>query len=618
MKEFFGNLFGKRQKTPKPEPPANPPPRNATAVVESDLYKKGDVIGGTYEVLGTLGKGGFAVVYLVSQQGRVPRALKTFRDELLADAGTREAFHEEALLWVNLEEHAFILAADCVREFSGRLFVEMDYVAPDAEGRVNLQDHLSCGRPFNFERTVEWAIQFCLGMEHANARGVRCHRDIKPANILISQDAVKISDFGLAAAAEKAWKTDTKHSGSLVTGGPVDGFGFSILRTDGKTCCGTPGYMPPEVYRGEAADVRSDIYSFGLVLWQMATSSTSPPFMGEFRGDIEAYMRETYEQQMAGRVPSVIDPLRTVVECCLSPVPLKRYGSFGEVRNALEPIFGKLTGRAVTTPTAGEQTSAFWNNKGISIAALGRREEAIGCYDKALAFSPKETKIWSNKGTALIELGRCEDAIVCFDKALAIDPRLAGVWSNKAMCLASLGRNEEAISCYDKDLSIDPQHAGTWNNKANSLNDLGRSNDAIVCFDNALAIDRRYAEAWNGKGLTLVALGRYQEAIGCFEKALTVNPRYRIALSNKADALVELKRCEDAIVCYDSALAIDPQNAADRFRKGRLLYSIGRREDAIACYERTLTINPRYPEAWFYLGVTFWGTGTLRGGDSML
>ncbi len=171
----------------------------------SELYRQGDVIGGKYEVHSTLGKDRFGVVYLVYDwEAEEVCALKTFKDGFLADTGAWEAFQNEALRWVHLQQHPFILTAKSVQELSGRLFVEMDYVAPDAEGRVNLYDHLRCGRPLPPERAVEWAIQFCLGMEHANAHGVKCHRDIKPANMLISQGVLKITDFWLAAAAEVA------------------------------------------------------------------------------------------------------------------------------------------------------------------------------------------------------------------------------------------------------------------------------------------------------------------------------------------------------------------------------------------------------------------------------
>jgi serine/threonine protein kinase len=219
-------------------------------------------------------------------------ALKTFRDELLANPAAREAFKKEALLWVNLGEHPFILAARWVEEAFGRLFVAMDYIAPDAEGRVSLADHLAhANGRLDTNQILEWAIQFCIGMEHANSRGIECHRDIKPANILISRDGIlKISDFGLASAAEAAWRQRNGHGVMLAAADSNMSFGFSLIETDGKKLCGTPGYMPPEVLRGESPDRRSDIYSFGLVLWQMAAGSPVLPFLVSYRGDMQGYL----------------------------------------------------------------------------------------------------------------------------------------------------------------------------------------------------------------------------------------------------------------------------------------------------------------------------------------
>jgi serine/threonine protein kinase/Tfp pilus assembly protein PilF len=560
--------------------------------ITGELYKKGDVIGGKYLVHGTLGKGGFGVVYLVSdRQTRQVRALKSFRDKFLADPRARETFQKEALVWVHLEDHPFIVAARWVQAFSERLFVAMDYVEPDAEGRVNLHDHLRNGSPIRMERAVEWALQFCAGMEHANAHGVICHRDIKPANILISSGVLKISDFGLAAAAEVAWKGIAGQGGSRVTGSSVDGFGFSMLGMNGQMRCGTPGYMPPEVYRGEAADVRSDVYSFGLVLWQMAVGSASPPFVKAWRGDIEAYMREAYEQQMSGRFPLVAGPLGSLIERCLKSVPSKRYSSFGEMRRALEPIFQSLTGRKFSLP-ASEQTVAFWSDKGGSLGALGRFEEAIACFDRALAIEPRDAMAWSNKGAVLVELGRCEDAIACFDKALASDPRHALAWHNKAGALVELGRRLEAMACYDKALAIDLRYVEAWNNKGRSLAFFEQHEEAIACFDKALSIDPRHGAAWLNKGGSLRALGRHEEVLGCFDNAIAIGPRDPMAWNNKGAFLAALGRREEAIDCYERALIIDPRHTMAWFNKAISEDTLGKSAEAAKSYCKFIEFAP--------------------------
>jgi serine/threonine protein kinase len=141
---FFQNLFGK-----KPEPSPN---RQNPAVARqgigreeaAEFYKKGDLIGGNFEVRGVLGKGGFGVVYLVfNRDTKELDALKTFRDEFLPDSAAREAFKKEVSTWVNLGLHPFILCAQSVNESNGRLFVRTSYIAPDSRGCVTLADHLA-------------------------------------------------------------------------------------------------------------------------------------------------------------------------------------------------------------------------------------------------------------------------------------------------------------------------------------------------------------------------------------------------------------------------------------------------------------------------------------------
>jgi tetratricopeptide (TPR) repeat protein len=578
-------------------------------------WKPGDVVGGKYEVHGTLGKGGFGVVYLAYDRGTGEVcALKTFRDEFLVDGNARDLFKKEALLWVNLDEHPFILPARWVEEFSGRLFVQMDYVAPDTQGRVSLSDHLArAGGPLDVDQALQWAIQFCIGMEHAVSHGIRCHRDIKPANILITQDAtLKITDFGLASAAEIAWRTSGGIRDSVVGGCEEDGFGFSVLHADGMVRCGTPGYMPPEVFRGETADIRSDIYSFGLVLWQMGTGSRNPPFVVPFRGDMGSFLRGVYEQQMTDRLPRISRPLWPVVKRCLKAKPTKRYSDFGELRDDLAAIFRKRTGRTVRVPDAADRNVAFWNSKGASLDALGQHEDAIGCFDKALAIDLRCATAWTNKGLALIGLGRKGEAISCYDQALAIDPRFALAWNNKGLALAVLGRFEEALRCYNQALAIDPRFALAWDNKGLALAALGRFEEAISCYDHALAIDPRFATACIAKGLALAALDRFEEAISCCDQALAIDPRDAAAWDNKGSALAALGRFEEALRCYDQALAIDPRFATAWDNKGLALDDLGRHEDAISCYDQALAIDPRLATARITKGLALAALGRFE------
>jgi tetratricopeptide (TPR) repeat protein len=468
----------------------------------------------------------------------------------------------------------------------------MEWVEPDSEGRVSLGDYLRCGCPFPPDRTVEWAIQFCLGMEHANACGLCSHGDIKPTNILISHGVLKITDFGLATAAQAA----SDKAAWEPSGGPTPilgmGFSFNMVRTKTGMRRGTPGYMPPEVFRCESADVRSDIYAFGLVLWQMATGSPLPPFVKVFHRDIESFTRAVYDEQMKGQVPRVSGPMGSVIDRCLNAVPAGRFSSFGDLRIALETIFRKLTERPPPLPATFMPTAPYWINKGVSLHALGRQEDAIVCYDKAISVEPQSAKAWNNKGNSLVGLGRYEEALAAFDKALEIDSQMATAWGNKGNALAPLGRLDEAIRCFGAALAIDPQYTMAWINRANALDAIGQHEQAIESYDKALAIDPRDPTAWGNKGIALHALRRYDDAVTCFERALAIDPREAIVWFSKGNSFDAQGRTDKAIACFDQALAIDPLYTAACFNKACAEEAIGDRTAAFHSYNKFLELAP--------------------------
>ena len=633
MKNFFENLFG-RKPTPQDVKPRAPTPLMSPSQEPVGPYAAGDVIAGKYDVRRVLGKGGCGIVYLVRlRETGEEFALKTFKDELTADPAALEAFKMEALVWVNLERHPFILPAIWVEEIrhgriatsddsgklvmdarsaqevSGRLLVIMDCVEADAQGRATLGDYLA-GGPLEESQVLKWGIQFCLGMEHARAHGVECHRDIKPANIMITQDGtLKVSDFGLAIATESAWRAAGGWL-SAVTGKDGD-FGLSVIQAEGKAIRGTPGYIAPEVCRSEGASVRSDIYSFGLVLWQMAAGSPFPPFQVPRGADMIAYMRAVYTQQVSGGIPRLDGPLGAVIERCLRPKPSERYGTFQELRAALEPILERKTGRKFEMPQSTGKTAAFWNNKGGSLAALGRHEEAIRCYDTALELEPKSPKVWNNKGSALSALARRKEAFECFDKALAIDSRFAMACENKGRELHLLGRLDEALHCYDKALSLDSGDAGAWQKKGSVLAAMGKHADAIACYDRALAITPRSLESLYNKGLSLMWLGKSTEAWTCFEQVLVIDPGFEMAWINKGNLLAASGRHEDAVSCFDQLIAINSANADAHNNKATSLAALGRREEALASCDRALKADPRHASAWAGKGAVLAAAGKV-------
>ena len=599
-------------------------------------YKKGDVIGQKYEVYGILGVGGFGIVYLVyCHQTKCVYALKTFRDEYLADTQTRERFRKEANVWADLERHPYLVRAYFVDEVAGRLFIAMEHVAPDEQGLNSMEGYLR-QRPPDLGQSLRWTIQFCHGMEYANSRGIRCHRDIKPANIMIGLDkTLKITDFGLAGVLDSSsmvsgTRLSAKQGKVGLTSQTMEGTGF-----------GTPTHMPPEQFTDAAScDQRSDIYSFGVVLYQMASGgrlpflAPSPEAVGE--SESARLWREMHRMHAEAHVPKLSSPLFSIVQRCMEKEPDKRYQNFKELRGDLEPLLGHQTGETVRPPELKALEAWEWVSKGVSLSSLGRYEEAVCCYEKALKLDPRDTCAWNNKGASLHSLGRheeatrcidkalkidpqdvtawnnkgvdlgrlCrrEEAIRCFDRALELDPRNALAWTNKGTSFYSLDRYEEAIRCSDKALELDPWFVAAWCNKGSSLQSLSRHEEAIRCYDKVLELDPRSAEAWYCAGSSLEALGRYEEAIRQYDRALELDPRCYAAWSSKGSCLEALGRYEEAIRWHDKVLELNPRNNAVWYIKGSILGRLGRHAEAVSCYDRALDIHPRYQVAWYNKG----------------
>ena len=568
--------------------------------VPGAAYKKGDVIGQKYEVYGVLGMGGFGIVYLVYYHaaGQV-FVLKTFRDEYLADAQTRERFRKEASVWVDLERHPYLVRAHYVDEIAGRLFIAMEHIAPDEHGLNTLEGYLR-RRPPDLAQSLRWAVQFCHGMEYAYSKGIRCHRDIKPANIMIGQDeAVRITDFGLAgvlgaSGVASGIRLNIQERKVGLSGQTIEGVGF-----------GTPPYMPPEQFTDAAScDERSDIYAFGVVLFQMASSGRLP-FLAPLPTEVSdaetaRFWREMHRLHSEAPVPRLNSPLFPIIQRCMEKEPSKRYRDFEELRGDLEPVLVRQTGEAVRPPELEALEAWELRHKGVSLGSLGRHEEAIRCYDKALELDPRDALAWNNKGISLGRLGRHQDAIRCCDKALGLDPRNAKPWNNKGISLGGLGRHEDACRCYDKALELDPLNALAWGNKGVSLGSLGRYEEEIRCYDKALELDPRYAAALNNKGSSLRRLSRFEEAIRCCDRALELDPQLPDAWTCKGFCLVGLSRYEEAIRCFDKALELDARNAAAWNNRGACLCCIGRHDEAIRCYDKALELDPRDALTWYF------------------
>ncbi|MBI4424897.1 MAG: tetratricopeptide repeat protein [Elusimicrobia bacterium] len=551
--------------------------------------RRGELIGDKYEVLETLGMGGFGVVYKVySRQTRTVHALKTFREEYLADAGTRDGFKREAQTWLDLDSHPYLVKALFVDELGGRLYIAMEFIASERDRPNSVEGWLRRG-PIPLDLALRWSIELCHGMEHAVRRGIRCHRDLKPANLLVGRDgSLRVSDFGLAAAlgacrAASGPRLDVRGSAVVLSRGADGGVG-------------TPPYMPPEQFSPSGAcDERSDVYAFGATLYQMLSGRLpfsaplpcdgSPEEARRFWSELERRHREAAPEPLES-------PLWPVVARCLEKDPARRFQGFAELRAPLEGLLAERGGAAVSPPPPRRLAAWEWNNRGISLNDLGRFDDALACFDRALEADAADARLWSNKALALSGLGRHEDAASAADQAIALGSGGAAAWNAKGAALLGLGRRDDAGDCFRRAAASSPGDADGWANLALVERLEGRFTQALECADKALAADAGRASAWTEKGLDLDLLGRHEEALACYRKATQLDPFEQTAWMNIGIIRRRQGDAEDALRHYEKALEIDPAYPNLWFNKGVAEEELGRLAAARASYARFLELGP--------------------------
>lgn len=273
-----------------------------------------------YRILEKLGSGGMGDVYL-AEDTRLGRkvALKLIAEELTQNRDRLSRFDQEAYAASALN-HPNILTIYEMGDEGGRHFIATEFI----DGRT-LRAHLS-GAPMELTEVLNVAIQIASALEEAHAAGI-IHRDIKPENVMIRRSGhVKVLDFGLAKLTERPASDDTD----------TEAVTRALVQTDAGMVLGTSQYMSPEQARGKPIDERTDIWSLGVVLYEMTAGRA--PFAGETKTDIIVAIAKSEPAALARFAPNTPPEFEWIVLKALRKNVDERYQTVRELESDLKKL----------------------------------------------------------------------------------------------------------------------------------------------------------------------------------------------------------------------------------------------------------------------------------------
>lgn len=501
-------------------------------------------------------------------------AVKFLPPESTADLRAKRRLLREAQAAAALD-HPNICAIHEVGEIDGHAFIVMQYV----EGET-LAAYMH-RKPLALKEALGFAVPMADALAEAHSRGI-IHRDIKPQNVMITaRGQLKILDFGLAKV--------TADNGMLDSEAETQS-----LLTEIGVIVGTVPYMSPEQVKGEVLDARSDIFSFGTVLYEMISGRR--PFSAKTMAEIISAILTSEPLPLAHHSVAAPAGLEQILRKCLEKDRERRYLTMREVARALENVRRECESGVAVVPTVDSaaatsrleaannaaQRSGFLTSRlGLALATLVMLVAVASVYalflrDSRKAPSAKAKSVSSpafdyylrgkvNVGSETRENN--ETAIKLLEPAIAADPNFAPAY-------AELARAYHIKAFYF----------------ASEAEKKKLNEDAEVALEKALALDSNLAEAHLVRGLILWTHAKrfpHEQAIQSYNRALDLNPNLDEARHQLGLVYLHIGLLDKGWNEIEKALALNPGNTGARFRLGVANLYRAKYEEALAFFKST-------------------------------
>jgi len=517
--------------------------------VEQDLV--GQKVG-NFEIVEIIGRGGMGVVYL-ARDTKLKRsvAIKSMPAKLAADSTARMRFRREAELLASLNHPNIAVIHDIIEEDkSGYLILE--YVPGET-----LSERIA-REPLDLNEVLSICIQVAEAVAAAHKKGI-VHRDLKPGNIKITPEGrVKVLDFGLAKPSSGEGKSD-------------------ITETHPGRVIGTPAYMSPEQARGKETDHRTDIWSFGCIMYQMLSGRL--PFDGETATDTLTHIieRQPDWQALPKDTP---ENIRVLLRSCLEKNPDQR---LGDITEAAFEIRETLRKPAIKTPTKLRRMIKI-----IGVLAIGVILSGVALkYISQKEVQPSSKQAYYLRGNEYFYRGYLEsdlrNAIQLYTSAVELDPNFALAYAQLARAHSRIywfryDRSEAQVArtkrAVDKALELDPDLPEAHLALGQYYYHCHRDYDgALKQFEIA-----RKSRPDDGEPLSMICFvkrqqGKYEEALDNIEEAYKLNPLSNSIASEAGTTCFHLHKYQKAEYYYTRAISLAPDMYNNYFFKAKLYLS---------------------------------------------